>query len=317
MSVREVAPGVFCIPTDYPEVGDAPLWVYVVRGGQTALSDGAVTSTYDAVLKGAFAEIGIAAADVDWLLLTHGHPDHTGAARALRAAGSPFKVAAPLEDAAWVESFGRQWHDFWEAHPGVVDVAPHYEEQLRMSGGDLAVDRLLRDGELFDLGERRLRVVQTRGHTRGHCAYYDEDARVLLSGDVGLGRTTPSSSGRSNFLPLYTDVEDHLAGLRRLRALPFDVLCPAHHEPVGRDEGLALIDEAIAFVEELDGVVLGMLADGGGTVTTAQVARALGEHVGMVPAVWAHTAYVARAHLSRAAARGLVAPSWTTPGGPR
>jgi hydroxyacylglutathione hydrolase len=293
-------------------VADAPLFVYLVQGGQTALSDAACTTTYDAVLREAFAELGVSAADVDWLLLTHGHPDHTGAAASLRAAGSQFRVAAPLEDVVWVESFDRQWHDFWEEHAGVVDVAPHHDAMRAMSGGDLPVDRILRDGELFDLGERQLRVVQTRGHTRGHCAYFDEANGVLLSGDAALGRVTPASSGTSMFAPLYDDVDDHVAGLQRLRALPFELLCPAHHEPVERDRGLELIDEALAFVEEADAVVLDALAAAGSSVTLAHVARALGEHVGMVPPVWAHTAYVARAHLRRAAARGLVEPSWTT-----
>jgi glyoxylase-like metal-dependent hydrolase (beta-lactamase superfamily II) len=309
MTPREVAPGIICLETDYPQVADAPLWVYLVQGGQTALSDAACSTTYDAVQ---LEQLGIGPRDIDWLLLTHAHPDHTGAAGSLRAAGSELRVAAPLEDVIYAESFDRQWHDFWQEHAGVVDVEPFHDELRAMSGGDLAVDRILRDGELFDLGTRQLRVVQTRGHTRGHCAYFDEANRVLLSGDAALGRITPSSSGTSMFAPLYVDVDDHVAGLQRLRALPFDVLCPAHHEPVERERGLELIDEALAFVEEADAVVLGALAEAGSSVTLAQVARKLGEHVGMVPPVWAHTAYVARAHLRRAAARGLVEPSWTT-----
>ena len=312
MGIREVSPDVFCLPTDYPQVADAPLFVYLIRGGQTALSDAATSSTYDAVLRDAFSELSFTAADLDWLLLTHAHPDHTGAAKSLREAGSRLRVAAPLQAVAWTESFDRQWHEFWNAHPGVVDIAPHQEELSAMSGGDLTVDRILRDDELFDLGKRQLRVVQTRGHTVGHCAYFDETNRVLFSGDVGLGRTTPSSSGKTNFLPLYVDVEDHVTGLQRLRDLPFEVMCPAHHEPVEREEGLALIDEALEFVDEIDAIVLDALARSGSSATLSHLSRTLGEHFGMVPSVWLHTACVAHAHLQRAAGRGLVEPAWNT-----
>lgn len=312
MDVREVAPNVYALPTDYPQLADAPLWIYLIRGTQNTLSDAACATTYGTVLRDQLHSLGLTAADVDWLLLTHAHPDHTGAAPSLRADGSQLHVAAPLDAVTWTESFDRQWVEFWEAFPGVVDVAPHRAELAELSGGDLRVDHVLRDGAVFEAGDRRLLTVQTRGHTPGHCAYFDEDNRVLFSGDVGLGRTTPSCSGASNFLPLYTDVDDHVEGLRRLRALPFDVLCPAHHEPVDRARGLELIDQSLAFVDEIERFVLDAVAASPDGVTLKEIARRLGESVGMTPPVWMHSAYLTQAHLRRAAQRGLVAQAWQT-----
>lgn len=310
--VREVAPGVYALPTDYPQVADAPLWIYLIRGPQNTLSDAACATTYDAVLRDQLRSLGLGAADIDWLLLTHAHPDHTGAAPSLRADGSRFRVAAPLDAVGWAESFDRQWVEFWEAFPGVVDVAPHRAELAEMAGGDLMVDHVLRDGEVFNCGDRRLLTVQTRDHTPGHCAYFDEVNRVLFSGDVGLGGTTPSSSGASNFLPLYIDVNDYVAALRRLRALPFDVLCPAHHEAVDRARGLELIDESLAFVDEVERLVLDAVATSTDGVTLKEIARRVGESAGMEPAVWLHSAYVTQAHLRRAAQQGLVVQAWQT-----
>lgn len=311
MKIQEVAAGVYALPTDYHLIADVPLWIYLIRGDtENTLSDAACASTYDAVLRDQLTSLGLAAQDIDWLLLTHSHPDHTGIAPSLRADGSRCRVAAHLEAVAWAESFDRQWGEFWAAFPGVVDVAPHYAEQSEMSGGDLEVDRILRDGEVFEFGDRRLTTVQTRGHTPGHCAYFDEAAKVLFSGDVALGSTTSSYSGASNFLPLYTDVDDHVAGLRRLRSLPFEVLCPAHHEPVDRARGLELIDESLAYVDEVERFVLDAIAASGGQVKLKDIARALGESVEMAPPLWVHSAYVTQAHLRRLARRGLVDPTW-------
>ena len=116
----EVAPGTFCIETEYPELADAPLWIYLLRdeaSGACALSDCGVPSTYELVLKRALPAIGVDAADIAWIVLTHGHPDHMGGHPGLRG-HAPFKVAAPLEDVIWVESVDRQWHDFWDCFPG-------------------------------------------------------------------------------------------------------------------------------------------------------------------------------------------------------
>ena len=48
----EIGVGTFCIPTDYPEVADAPLWIHLLRdpSGASALIDCGVPSTFDRVL---------------------------------------------------------------------------------------------------------------------------------------------------------------------------------------------------------------------------------------------------------------------------
>ena len=46
----EIAADTFCLATEYPEVADAPLWIYVLRDpstGRVALTDCGVPSTYD------------------------------------------------------------------------------------------------------------------------------------------------------------------------------------------------------------------------------------------------------------------------------
>ena len=213
----EVADGVFCIPTDYPAVADAPLWTHLLRGETSTLIDCGVPSTYDAVFADAFPRIGVDPREITWLLLTHGHPDHMGGHPGLRPHAS-FSVAAPLEDVIWVESVERQWHDFWDASPARCRSTGIRDEIVAMCGGDLPVDRILRDGDVFEARwTQPPHVVQTRGHTRGHCAYFEEATGVLFSGDSVQGHGIPSSSGTSVFAPLYDDVDDCLRGLARLR----------------------------------------------------------------------------------------------------
>lgn len=304
--------GTFCIETDYPQVADAPLWIYLLRGrsGRCALVDCGVPSTYENVLDHALPEIGVRPADIDWVVLTHGHPDHMGGHAGLRDHAT-FQVAAPLEDVIWVESVPRQWHDFWDCFPGsfALDDAGR-KLNVEMCGGDLPVDRILRDGQVFELDGRALEVVLTRGHTRGHCALFERETGVLFCGDAVQGYGLPASSGSSVFAPLYDDVEDCLTGLDRLRELPFSTLCPAHHPPVGRDEGLALIERSIAFVHEVDGVVRAVVERASAPVTLADVATAVGRLCGTDPPVTIQTAYTARAHLNRAAREGLLEVQW-------
>ncbi len=312
----EIADGIFCIPTDYPVVADAPLWTHLVRGenARATLIDCGVPSTYSVVFVDAFPRIGVDPREIDWLLLTHGHPDHMGGHPGL-SPHATFSVAAPLEDTIWVESVERQWHDFWDAFPGTMPVDGIRDEIITMCGGDLHVDRILRDGDVFEFAGRSLEVVLTRGHTRGHCAYFEERTGVLFCGDAVQGRGTRSSGGTSVFAPLYGDVDDCLRGLERLRALPFTLLCGAHFAPLDREAGLAMLDASIAFVAETSLLVGELLAAAREPLSVPDVAAAIGRVAGTNPPVSMQTIYTATAHLAHAARAGHAEPRWVTRNG--
>ena len=115
--------GVFQLPTDYPAVCNAPLWSYLVASGDRfALIDPGVRSTRTATLVVAVTEAGFDPAAADLVIATHGHPDHSGGQRSWADAVPGVRVAAPLEDVPWVESFDRQWARCWDDYPGTLDM---------------------------------------------------------------------------------------------------------------------------------------------------------------------------------------------------
>jgi glyoxylase-like metal-dependent hydrolase (beta-lactamase superfamily II) len=95
-----------------------------------------------------------------------------------------------------------------------------------------------RDGDVFELGQTRIRVLHLPGHTRGHCALWIEPEDVLFLADIDL----------SSFGPYYGDAWSDLADfertLERVRELDARYYATFHH--VGVLEGRA------AFVERLD-----------------------------------------------------------------
>ncbi len=95
-----------------------------------------------------------------------------------------------------------------------------------------------RDGEIFDLGRVRLRVIHSPGHTRGHCFFHIEPDDVLYLADVDL----------TSFGPYYGDawssLEDFERTLRAARGLEARWYATFHQ--VGVVEGRA------AFLERLE-----------------------------------------------------------------
>ena len=95
-----------------------------------------------------------------------------------------------------------------------------------------------RDGDVFELGRVRVRVIHAPGHTRGHCVLLVEPDGVLYLGDVDL----------SSFGPYYGDawssLEDFERTLRMVREIDVPHYATFHH--------VGVVDGRAAFVERLD-----------------------------------------------------------------
>ncbi len=69
------------------------------------------------------------------------------------------------------------------------------------------------DGEVFDLGGARVRVIHAPGHTRGHSVFHVEPDDVLYLGDIDL----------SSFGPYYGDAWSSLEDFERTLAMVEDI----------------------------------------------------------------------------------------------
>lgn len=122
---------------------------------------------------------------LDLILLTHHHADHVAATDVVRA-----RYGAPVVGAQA------------DAH--------------RLP----ALDRAVAEGDVVELGESRLRIIETPGHTVGHIAFHGDG--ILICGDtlfsLGCGRLLEGTPA------------DMFASLRKLAALPGGTLVCCGHE---------------------------------------------------------------------------------------
>lgn len=315
--VEDLGSGVFKLPTDYPEVCNAPLWTYLMReGDHFALIDPGVSSTMVATLSTVVADLGLRVDDVRLVAATHGHPDHSGGQFSWQQAAPTATIAAPLAEVPWIESFDKQWVQFWDSYPGTMDLTSERKSYENLCVPEPAVKLLLRDGDHMELGTRRIGVVETRGHTWGHCAYFDEQSGALFTGDAVQGRGTKSSDGTSVFAPMYVDVTEARWGLRRLLDLPFTMMCPAHAAPMNHEDGVAFLHQSLDFIDEIDRLARGYVEEfADQPLTTRGLAERIGETVGTNPPVTPQSVATARAHLYELAREGMLEAAWLTKGG--
>ena len=147
--------------------------------------------------------------NVEYVLLTHGHFDHTGGCAALQAQGAKVGCLEAEKPLATGE-------ENLAAYFGV----PH--EPFR-------VDFTFRDGEILELCGLRFRAIATPGHTAGSVSFLCGDTLftgdTLFAGDVG--RTDlPTGSGAAL-----------VQSVKKLYALEGDFrVCPGHEEDTRLDE---------------------------------------------------------------------------------
>lgn len=185
----------FSVPTPAGPV-ERFVFVYLLCGAQTTLIDSGVAGSETQILS--YLERLGRGKRIDRLILTHSHPDHIGAARAIHAI-TGCRVLAGAAERAWIEDTNRQARE---------RPVPGFETLV---GGPVRLDCIVADGEQLDLGGGlSLEVIATPGHSSASLSYLLAPERALFSGDA-----VPVAGD----MPIYDDFSTSLATLERLQQM--------------------------------------------------------------------------------------------------
>ena len=236
--VYEVAPDVFRVPLPLPSDGLRAVNIYVIvdAGRLVCIDSGWAVSDARAVLDAALTSLGCSVADIDRFLVTHAHRDHYTMAVSLRRSEG-MAVSLGVGERPSIEAIADPDRSPFDERLSALRRygAGHLVDLV---GADMAAshdaqrseweppDSWLDEGDIVLGSGRRLGVVETPGHTRGHVVFRDPGNRLLFAGDHVLPIITPSIG----FEPVASDnpLGDFLGSLARVRRLPDAVLLPAH-----------------------------------------------------------------------------------------
>ncbi len=174
--------------------------VYIVGRGEVAVIDpGPQIEGHLDVLMNA-----IGPDRVTHIFVTHGHMDHSPAARPLaaRTGAKIYACGTPVKPT---------------------------DSEVRMEAGDdlgFTPDVAIADGDIFEGPDWTIEAVATPGHTSHHMAYALREENVLFPGDHIMGWSTTVIS------PPDGDMTDYLASLEKVRDRNYAALWPTHGPPV-------------------------------------------------------------------------------------
>ena len=82
---------------------------------------------------------------------------------------------------------------------------------------------IMRDGDIIHMGNRKLKVIHTPGHSPGHCCFYEEEKGYLFSGDLIYKGCLDA------FYPT-TDPFAFMQSVNKTKNLVVKKILPAHHQ---------------------------------------------------------------------------------------
>jgi hydroxyacylglutathione hydrolase len=131
---------------------------------------------------------------VEKVLLTHGHLDHCGGAKALADHYGVGIEGPHVDDAFWIDQLPEQSKRFGFGHAQAFTP-----------------DRWLVEGDQVRFGNEVMEVYHCPGHTPGHVIFFSRNNRLALVGDVlfagSIGRT---DFPRGNHAELVRSVREKL-----------------------------------------------------------------------------------------------------------
>ena len=232
--------------------------LYLLQGKQNALIDTGSVNSPNADILPVLNKLGMKFSDIDIVLNTHGHFDHTGGNSVFKAAGA--KIYIHPEEASQINDRMTYIKEFYgplvTKTLGKEHITREWEDFVTIGGPEVTVDKLIDEGDVIDLGnDCRLDVLLLDGHTPGSIGFYWEKEGILFSGDA-----LPGLHDAGCGLPIVTDLIAYKKTLNRLQKMRLKYLFLAHemrclsspwsYKKQGKDIK-GYLDDSLEFVEAI------------------------------------------------------------------
>jgi hydroxyacylglutathione hydrolase len=191
---------------------------YIIIGDGLVLVDTGLPGNTGKILEYVQKTLGAIPSDIETIILTHYHLDHTGNAYELWDITGA-KVAIHVDDAGYVEGtkpmpvpggligiLYRMFKVFFKFKPVQPDILLHDNDQIA-----------------------GLTCIHTPGHTPGSICLHDPKFRILFAGDT-LRFSNGKLEGPS---PRFTPAMDQAKqSIKKIGTLDFEILLPGHGVPL-------------------------------------------------------------------------------------
>lgn len=255
--------------------------ITIILNEEIGIIDTGFPSTPEKYIFPYLKRLGFSPEKISLVVNTHCHGDHIGGNSIIRKL-TDAKIAAHKLEARWIENPERQYEELWGRYPQYFPVDEEKKRKFLQSiVSDLKIDIELEDGDTIKLGGYPFKIIHTPGHSKGSICLYNEDNRLLVSGDSIQGNGT-----RGQKIAMVTDVYGYLKSMENLKRLSIDWLIMDHSykpflKPILKGiEVERMIDESVTFIQRYEERIEDTLEQSSEHVDLSEITRDLCEYFG-------------------------------------
>ena len=199
--ISEIEKNVFLIPGM-----EHSSHVFLIRGEyKNVLIDTGVKGNFPRIVEG-LAKLGLKVSDIQLVINTHEHFDHVG--------GNLFFHETAITAAHRFAATKIELQDEYVVHSAI-----HGEDIIRAK-----FHLWLENRVMFDLGNFKLKILHTPGHTSGCICIYEPFKQFMFTGDTIFSRGTISKISESG------SYGDYINSLERISTMKIKRIFPGHGE---------------------------------------------------------------------------------------
>jgi glyoxylase-like metal-dependent hydrolase (beta-lactamase superfamily II) len=234
--MKEIFPGIYQMVLPLPGFSPDSMNVYLFRGndGYTIIDTGWDTQVLVKSVHDQLSEQNIRFSDIKRILITHCHLDHFGMIGRYKEENNAtiyyhqneinlIKIRFSHGDQYWPLT-----EEFLRTNGMPASELTPTEFQLPPVSYLPDPDVLLHGGEVISAGNYSLKVINTPGHTPGHCSYYEPENKLLFSGDVLL--PTIVTNAAMHVQHTINPIQQYLDSIRELQKLEVNLVLPGHED---------------------------------------------------------------------------------------
>jgi glyoxylase-like metal-dependent hydrolase (beta-lactamase superfamily II) len=259
--------GVFRFQIDFPTsfgLRFVCMYLFKVEDTYILIDGGLDFADWEKAFSSELQKLKISISDINYLIVTHEHPDHLGLSYSLKKKNPDIQILMhelAQETMRWMinnENVRERENRTEELSEQMMKYGVNQKQgekilkfltTMRSFTKYQEPDRLLCDNEEIFINNNKLKTIWTPGHSLGHICIFNENTSHLFAGDHILSRITPHIGSfmlpgdfldKSQGYDLNNVLKYYLESLDRVDKLHPKIIFPAHQEVIFNSHGRIL-----------------------------------------------------------------------------